>query len=237
MPDIDYRSYWETNIGEWGEVYLDLSHGHERLDAPRWFSRVYRASIGRIEKKLMRERYRRTVAFLDQQVRPGTTVSDLGCGTGIFVVEALRRGATVNAVDFSGRALDITRRNVERYCGDRRVIYHQADVQRDELPRSDVTLAMGLTPYLTDLPAFIGHALPKTRMIYCLYVDPRHIANRLRAAVPALNVRGLRYHGRADVDRLYALYDWKLVERRNFATGYIDLACSGASPIADMGET
>jgi SAM-dependent methyltransferase len=174
----------------------------------------------------MRERYRRTIAFLDRHVRSDVIVSDLGCGTGIFVVEALKRGGTVNAIDFSSTALEITRKNVERHCPSGRVRYQQADVQKDELPQSDVTLAMGLVPYLTDLPAFMLNALSKTNLIYCLYVDPKHFANRIRTALPFLNVRGLQYHKREDVDRIYALNNWTLIERGNFATGYIDLARS-----------
>ena len=225
--DQNYRAYWERNIDAWGEFYLDISHGHETLAGPRWFAALYRSTVGRLERRLMAERYARTIAFLDAYVKPGMVVSDLGCGTGVFVVEALRRGAAVNAVDFTASAVGITQHNVTKYCPDGKVNYHKLDVQRDEIPASDATLAMGLTPYLSDLPAFFERALPKTKMMFCLYVDPNHAANRIRKALPFLNVRGLRYYAREEIDRLYSVHGWTLKERRDFATGYIDLAASG----------
>ena len=92
INEHDYRSYWNQNIERWGDFYLDISHGHETLNAPPWLAAMYRATVGRLERRLMAERYARTVALLDRFVRPGITLSDLGCGTGIFVVEALKRG-------------------------------------------------------------------------------------------------------------------------------------------------
>jgi SAM-dependent methyltransferase len=219
-----YQQYWDQNIEKWGELYLDISHGRETLVGPAWFCAAYNASIGRLERKLMADRYARTMAFIDTYISPETIFSDLGCGTGIFVVEALRRGAIVNAIDFSPSSLAITRQSVNRYCPGARVNYQQLNVQTDELPASDVTLAMGLTPYLTDLDAFMDRALPSTKLWLCLFVDPEHWANRIRSAFPLLNVRNLQYYNRRDVDRLYAKYRWKLIKRESFATGYIDLA-------------
>jgi len=219
-----YKQYWEENIAQWGELYLDISHGHEKFSGPVWYSSAYHASIGRLERKLMAQRYEITKAFIDQYVKPGTTFSDLGCGTGIFTVQALQKGAKVNAIDFSKSALEITQRNVLKYAPEGEILFQQADVQADELPESDISLAMGLTPYLTDLPAFMQHVLPKTKLLYCLFIDPSHWANRLRGLLPFLNVRGLRCHAKSQVDKLYAQHGWRLVQRRVFATGYIDLA-------------
>ena len=222
----DYQEYWDCNIDKWGQVYLDISHGHERFSTPGWFTLAYHASIGPIERRLMVERYERTTAFIDSYVKPGMVFSDLGCGTGIFVIQALRRGAKVNAVDFSSSAIEMTRQNVARYCPTGQAHFQQSNVQVDQLPPSDVTLAMGLTPYLDDLSAFLERALPKTKILYCLYVDPAHWANRFRTLFPFFNVRGLRCYAKADVDKLYVRHGWDLKERRSFATGYIDLAVS-----------
>lgn len=224
MNSRRYRDYWDENIDKWGEFYLDISHGHEILPGPRWFTGMYHATIGRLERRLMAQRYARTIEFLDAHIRPGIVLSDVGCGTGIFVVEALRRGAVVNAIDFTDMAIEMTRANVAKHCPTGAVRYYQLDVQQQPLPKSDVTLAMGLTPYLTDLPAFFSHTLSNTGMLFCLFVNPRHWANRLRARLPMLNVRGLQCYAVEDVDRLYAQHRWHLIERRRFATGYIDRA-------------
>jgi predicted RNA methylase len=224
MPRLDYRPYWDENIDKWADLYLEISHGHEKYDAPPWFSRFYAATLGRVERNLMKQRYEQTILFLNKYVKPGITMSDIGCGTGIFVVEALKRGARVNAIDFSPRALEITRTNVARHFPSAAVGYYQVDVQQQTLPLSDVAVAMGVTPYLSDLAAFLANALPTTKLFYCLYVDGKHWANRLRSALPFLNVRGLQFCSREQIDNIYRRYGYRVLERDNFATGFIDLA-------------
>lgn len=46
------------------------------------------------------------------QIAPGARVLDLGCGTGLVALVALRRGAQVTAVDVSARAVAATRRTL-----------------------------------------------------------------------------------------------------------------------------
>jgi SAM-dependent methyltransferase len=226
----DFRAYWETNIELWGDYYLEVSHGHEQLRAPAWVAALYRFSIGRVERRLMAERYARTIKFLNSHLTPGLILSDLGCGTGIFTVEALRRGAIVNAVDFAEAAINITRENVTVHAPGGNVNYIVADVAKDPLPRSDVTLAMGLAPYIGDLDGFLNNVLTSTQLLCCLFVDPFRWPNRLRRAFPFLNLRKLQFHSRADVDRIYARHYWKLIERSDFATGYIDVARAAQKP-------
>ncbi|MDE2166812.1 MAG: 50S ribosomal protein L11 methyltransferase [Alphaproteobacteria bacterium] len=221
---LNYRDYWEANIDKWGDYYFDISHGQEELSGPRWCSQLYRRIIGKLERKLMVDRYRRTIAFLDAHIKPGVIFSDVGCGTGIFVVEALRRGAIVNAIDFAQSALEITQDRVNKYASTGVVTYYPLDVRQQALPRSDVTLAMGLAPYVAELEPFFANVLANTKLMYCLYVDPSHWANRIRTLLPALNVRHLQFHRPHDVDLLYARHNWQLIERQKFATGYLDLA-------------
>ena len=46
-----------------------------------------------------------TVDFDRLQVRPGQRVLDLGCGGGRHTYEAMRRGATVVALDYSAQVV------------------------------------------------------------------------------------------------------------------------------------
>ena len=230
MPNINYESYWDHNIDKWGELYLEISHGDEALSAPRWFSKIYNASIGRLEAKLMKDRYNRTVEFLDEYLDPGMVLTDVGCGTGIFVVRALKNGASVNAVDFAARALEITKMRVDQYSPSNNVKYLQLDVQKKPIPESDVAIAMGVAPYISDLPAFLMNILPRTKLFFCLFIDPDHWANQLRSALGFLNVRELQFHSRKQVDAIYSQLDWKLLNRTNFATGYIDIAIAASCP-------
>lgn len=221
MPE-QFKDYWDKNIDKWGEKYLDISHGHETFDRPAWFTTLYNATAGRLERRLMKERYRLTIALLDRYLKPGMVFSDLGCGTGIFVVEAARRGAIVNAVDFSESSLAATRRNVEMNAADANVTYTQADLQTDTLPQSDLSLAMGVTPYLTDINAFIENALPRTAILCVQYTDPSHWASRIRHAIPALDVRSLQCYDKDSVYQSYRKNSGILYDRKNFASGYID---------------
>lgn len=224
----NYRKYWEKNIERWGEFYLEISHGHEHYDAPAWLGTIYRATIGRIESRLMRERFELTSRFIDEFVTAGCVFADIGCGTGIFTVAALKRGARVHAIDFSERALEITQSNVRKYIPDGDVSYHQVDVQLDALPKSDVAIMIGVAPYVANLEACLESVLVSTNVLLCQYVEPKHWANRIRRALPILNVRQLIFHSAEDVDALYERHRWKLMTRRPFATGILDIASAGA---------
>jgi len=221
-----FEEYWNRNIGEWGKFYLDLSHSNEELDAPRWLRAVYRCTVMPVEARLMTERYRLTMEFISRHVRENMTVVDVGCGTGIFTVEMLRRGASVKAVDFAPRALELTNALVGRMLPDRphSTEYLLMDVTRERLPESDLVIAMGVTPYVEDLAAFYANILPTTKMLYCLILDPRHWANRVRRLLPALNVRHLHWFDRSHVDSLLERHGWRIIERRKFASGYLDTA-------------
>jgi precorrin-6B methylase 2 len=221
-----YQDYWDRNINQWGDKYLEISHGHETFDRPAWFTAVYNATIGVLERRLMKERYRRTIAFIDEYVQPGTVFSDLGCGTGIFVVDAAKRGAVVNAIDFSESSLNTSRRTVSTYVPDAAVTFTQANIQVDELPKSDVTLVMGVTPYLSDVEAFMANALPKTGVMCVQYTDPNHWASRIRRALPLLDVRSLQCYDKNMISSLYAKHGGVLCRRDNFASGYIDVVAN-----------
>lgn len=220
---MSYRDYWEKNIESWGENYLEISHGHEQLDAAPWLAKLYKATVSRLEAKLMRERYQRTMGFMRQFVGEGTRFADIGCGTGVFTVAALKAGAEVTAIDFSASALEVTKRAVETHAPGGKVRYVQADMQRTALPECDAALAMGVTPYISDLEAFLHNILPHTNILCCQYTSPWRPSNMLRRAIPALNVRNLIFHSAGKVDRIYAKEGFVVIDRDPFATGFIDI--------------
>src|SRR5258706_6900907 len=183
----DYKNYWDKNIDKWAELYLQISHGHEELDAPSWLGKIYNATIAKHEAALMRERYAITISFIDIYVTSGKTFADIGCGTGIFVVEALKRGAKALAIDFSDRSLEVTKENVAKNAPDADVAYFQLNVENQALPKSDFAIMVGVTPYLAGLEHFLGNVLGSTDLLLIQYTDPSHWANIIRTVFPFLN--------------------------------------------------
>ena len=66
-----------------------------------------------IESRLMEKRFKLTMDFVENFSKPGITIADVGCGTGIFTVEMLKEGE-VKALDLSTVSLKATQKNVER---------------------------------------------------------------------------------------------------------------------------
>src|SRR5450759_3918388 len=114
------QEYWNENIDKWGDLYLEISHSHESLQAPGWLDFLYKKIIMPKESRLMADRYRLTMSFIDEYISEGIVAVYLGCGTGIFTVEMLRRGARVKAVDFAQSSLRLTQALVERHIPEKR---------------------------------------------------------------------------------------------------------------------
>jgi SAM-dependent methyltransferase len=216
------REYWQRNIEAFGKFYADISE--EEFDSPTWLTFFYKRLILPHEKRLMKVRYERTISFIDRFVKSGMTAVDVGCGTGLFTVEMLRRGARVIAVDYAENALKLTRSMVESSVPDLEgnVEYMLLDVTEKPLPKSDVSIALGVTPYIHNLEAFLANTLTTTERFYCLYLDRRHWANRLRVLLPIFNVRRARFFDSIQVDRILACHHFRLVDREPFATGFLD---------------
>ena len=225
---VPSNEYWNQNIEKWGKLYLKISHSEERLNAPRWLEFLYHLIVTPIEARLMTERFKLTMRFIEQHIKSEMVAIDLGCGTGIFTVEILKRGASVIAVDYAQSSLDLTRKAVEELVPNltHRIKYLLADVSCQALPSSDIVLVMGVTPYVENISNFLGNILPNTQMLYCLFLDPKYWANRVRKYIPLLNVRSSRCFDKYFIDELYRKHEWNLINRQNFASGYLDLAMS-----------
>lgn len=225
MTQENPKDYWDKNIDNWGKFYLDSSHSDEEFNSPSWLTRLYRRFIVPIEARLMAERYRLTMEFIERYIRPGMVVADIGCGTGIFTVEILKRGARIVAIDISTSSLEATKRNVINSAPDRldAIQFLQLNVSEDRIPPADVSIAMGVTPYVTEIEPFYRNILTQTHFFYCLVLDPKHWANRIRRSVPLLNVRNVHCFKRDLIDDILRRNQCSLIERRNFASGYLDI--------------
>jgi len=190
-----YKEYWDRNIEKWGDLYLDISHGHEALKGSKPFTWLYNRTLVPYEATLMKIRYRKTIDFIEENIKPGVTVTDIGCGTGIFVVQCLLRGARVNAIDISYTALEITKKNVLSQCPQygANVSYQQCDGQEVMLPPSDFTICVGVLPYVGNIKEFLTNILIPTKKAFIQYSAKNNLFNRVRILLPFLNVRNLKF--------------------------------------------
>lgn len=219
------NKYWEKNINNWSKLYLKISHGHEDLACHPWLKYIYHSTITPIESELMKKRYEKTIAFIEKHIQSGDLVADLGCGTGIFVIELLNRGAKVLAIDYTDAALTLTKNLVLEKCPTRQssVTYLKLDLRKEKIPQCDAAFAMGVAPYISEIEPFVLNIMSGTNLLYLQLTDPSNIFNRIRTCIPALNVRNLKFHDKKTMDYIYIKNQYILIQRDNFATGYLDL--------------
>jgi cyclopropane fatty-acyl-phospholipid synthase-like methyltransferase len=220
------EEYWNQNIREWGKFYLGISHSGESLKGVSPFVSTYKATIGRHEARLMKTRYEATMGFLRHSITEGCVFADLGCGTGIFTVAALRLGANVIAVDFSETALATTRHDVNFQIPEykNRVTYLKLDIRSQKVPASDVSLAVGLVPYVENITEFFNNALANTNSALVSWVSETSPFNRIRRKFSFLNVRNLMFHNTKDVDECWRDHGFSVGSRQRLGTGFIDIA-------------
>lgn len=102
-------------------MYSVLSYGHMAADGVRM------------------DAYARVIA---KTVRPGSIVVDLGCGTGILSLLALRAGAQrVHAIDINPAVWLARDLAIENGFGDRLVVHHGSSLDVELAEKADVVLA------------------------------------------------------------------------------------------------
>ena len=66
----------------------------------------------------------KTVSWIANYLRPGSTVLDLGCGPGLYAERLARLGHSVTGVDFSKRSIEYAKRSAEETGLDINYVYH-----------------------------------------------------------------------------------------------------------------
>ena len=93
----------------------------------------------------------------------GTSVLDLGCGSGQVSVLAARMGARVRAVDIAPRMLEIARAGAAAAGVSERVVFEGGDAASHPAAPADVVLLVGVVEYYADYERLIRHAASLTR--------------------------------------------------------------------------
>lgn len=96
---------------------------------------------------------RRKVLWLTGNVS-GKKIVDVGCGSGVFMIEFIRRGAKVIGIDYSKKMLKEAKIQLDKFKIPKSK-YFLIKADATKLPfkngEFDIVLATGLTDYLTDL--------------------------------------------------------------------------------------
>jgi SAM-dependent methyltransferase len=126
---------------------FDTFYNGKRSPLMQWIDRRFRSD--------MFERYRLTFARLGDL--PGKRVIDIGCGSGPYVVECMKRGAAhVAALDPAPRMLELTRQRLERIDAVGRASFHEGYFPQVR-PGStfDCAIVMGVFDYIAEPLGFL----------------------------------------------------------------------------------
>ncbi len=175
---------------------FDAIYRLERSPFWRWVNTTLRKAVF--------ERY--TITFEQAGDVTGKKVLDVGCGSGVYSIDFVRRGAgRVVGVDFSGNMLKIARQEAEQHGVADRCDFIQADFLEFDLKEQfDISIAMGVFDYVPDQVTFLRKmvALTTGKVIVAFpgHSLLREPARRLRYR---LSGKGEIYlYGREDVERI-----------------------------------
>lgn len=121
-----------------------IEHYFDRTAAQAWARLTSNAPVSGIRATVRagRDRMRATMlSWLPRELR-GQRLLDAGCGTGLFAVEAARRGASVLAVDLSPTLVDLAQERLPRDLGLGDIEFRAGDMLEPQLGQFDYVIAM-----------------------------------------------------------------------------------------------
>jgi ribosomal protein L11 methyltransferase len=219
-PETHERSVRDEDWAENWKQFFPVEHvGRHLVIRPSWreYSRQPQEIVLHLDPGMafgtgQHPTTRLCLAALEDLLRPGMDVIDLGCGSGILAVAAAKLGAlSVLALDIEPVAVDATRTNVARNGAERivRVIEgslagDQADA--DAAPESADLIVANINAATI---AVLAPAIVRTLRDGGVFIGSGIIAERIDEPLLALAAAGLR------IERLAADGDWRaLIGRR-----------------------
>jgi ribosomal protein L11 methyltransferase len=167
VDDDGYLDAWRT----WARP---IRAGRRTLLVPAWLDApndperdlVVVLDPGRSFGSGSHESTRLAVAALEEQVRPGDRVLDVGCGSGVLSIVAVRLGAAVaHGIDLEADAVSTTLANAERNGVADRVTASSASLH-DQAEAADLVVANIGGPVLFQLAApLVARVAPGGRLV------------------------------------------------------------------------
>ncbi len=209
------KEYWERNTISYSNFYETTSE--ETIVGSPMFTNLYKMFIFPIEKKATLDRYKSVKAYLEESITPNMEVADIGCGNGIYIPIMLEKGANVIAVDYAHSAINmVKKRFVSENNGLKCLLM---DITKGKIPKVELTIAIGVLPYIDNLEVFLNNILPYTNKFVFNFLDSAHPLNKVRKFFPLLNVRYYSYH-----DKEYVI---GMVQRKGFIVDRIKKLFTG----------
>lgn len=105
----------------------------------------------------------------------GKMILDIGCGSGPYVVEALKRGARwVTAIDPAPNMLILARRRLERHGFEQRCVLLQETFPDAKVDVHDHAIVMGVMDYVADAASFLSALHPLVRQSAVISFPSEH---------------------------------------------------------------
>lgn len=195
------RSIAESHVaaryfGSFTEDYHSAFVGQGKARLHRLINRLFR-------RKTFQRRTADVEAVLSRYGIAGKRVLDIGCGSGEVALVCARLGAIVHGIDIVPGMVDIASREAKLAGLDQRTSFAVMNIMDQALPSADITLAVGVIEYYSDLPDLIARIVGATGEL-AVIVDTRGPWWRraLRLALARLKSFNLHYHDPELVRRL-----------------------------------
>jgi magnesium-protoporphyrin O-methyltransferase len=130
--------------GTYVERRGQLEHYFDRTAVEAWSRLTTDAPVSRVRATVRagRDRMRATLLSWLPADLSGRRILDAGCGTGLFAVEAARRGAEVVAIDLSPTLVGLAQERLPRDTGPGSVSFYVGDMTDVRLGSFDHVVAM-----------------------------------------------------------------------------------------------
>lgn len=179
---------------------FDTLYDEQRGPLMRWFDRRFRSD--------MFARFALTFeAFGDLS---GKTVLDVGCGSGPYVLEAFRRGAShVTGVDPAQGMLELVRARLKGTEHESKCDVVLGLFPGPKLEQHDDAIVMGVLDYVEDAEKFLAELRPLVRETAAISFPSRHwLRTPIRAARYKLRRCPLYFYDREQIEKLARRAGW-----------------------------
>lgn len=201
--------YFHRRIDDFDKIYRT-----DRRGLMAWLDKTLRASVGQ----------RFDLAFNLLGDLTGKSVLDIGCGSGRYMFESVRRGAVdVVGLDAAPGALDAARKKASELGMEKKVHFIESDFLDYQPQRKfDVVFAVGYFDYVsTPLPHLKKMLETCNQVLFASFPKLWHPMTPVRKVRLALNSCPVRFYGRRQLKEVAKSAGASSFELRNVARDYI----------------